>query len=159
MGSRGPKPKDAATLKLRGSWRAKTRAHGPTPVSELADGKPRKPQGLSGEAGEFWDKWVPRLTEMGVARKIDEPMLQAMCEMWGLYRATFKIVASKPDDKDARIALTSYKTAFDNVAARFGMSPRDRERLTVETPNGEQPQGKLRYFTGPDSVARRNRSS
>ena len=155
MGSRGPKPASAGTLKLRGSWRARARAHGPTPLSELADGKPRKPKGLSAEASTFWDEWTPKLIAMGVARKIDQPMLQAMCEMWGMYRAALVVVTANPTDKDARIALTSYKTAFEGIAARFGMSPRDRERLSVEG-RPEAPSLADKYFS---QIPVRNRNA
>lgn len=129
MGSRGPKQKPAELLRLHGSWRAKQRGNGARSMADLATGKPQKPTDLDPIASNFWDEIVPKLVRLGLARRVDAPSLQALAEIWSLYRRSVAIANANPIDKDARIAVTSYKTAFDSLASKFGLTPRDRERM------------------------------
>ena len=41
-------------------------------------------------------------------------------------------------DKDIRIAVTSYWSAFDRIACRFGLTPGDRSRLQITAPEPQE---------------------
>ena len=54
MGLRGPAPESTETLRLRGSWRAKTATVAVLPPG----GKPRRPVWVKGPAKSIWDSVV-----------------------------------------------------------------------------------------------------
>lgn len=91
-----------------------------------------KPEFLSEDAAALWDRWLPRLLSRGVFSSEDSEMLQSICEIWGLYCASYKAAFRNPTDKDCRIAVTSYWAKFEQGAARFGMNPADRQRLKAQ---------------------------
>ena len=55
MGKRGPTRTPTSVLKLRGSWRAKTRGDEPTPQ----EGVPESPDWLSEDEQSVWDRLTP----------------------------------------------------------------------------------------------------
>jgi phage terminase small subunit len=120
--------KPAAHLKLHNQYRADR--HGNRAAEAKADGEPLKPTRMSADERWMW-KLVDSLTSMGVTKKIDTPHVWSMCEMWGLYRQSVVLAKADPTDKDARIAVVSYWTAFEAAAAKCGLTPTDRAKLTV----------------------------
>lgn len=90
-----------------------------------------KPEFTNAAASDLWDEVVAELVSLGVATPLDVPMLKSMCEVWGLYRAAYKVAEDDPTDKDARIAVVAYWAKFEQAAARFGMNASDRGRLQI----------------------------
>ncbi len=82
MGKRGPRPTPTATLKRRGSWRAKARKAEPQPPS----GVPACPQWLSLEARQIWDALVPHLHAAGLATSVDTLCLARYCLLYIRWR-------------------------------------------------------------------------
>jgi len=76
---------------------------------------------------------------MGVAKSIDTPRLQNMCELWALLRRATKAVNSDPLDKDSRIAFAEYSRQFAAVADQFGMTPTGRARIVLDDGKEKQP--------------------
>ena len=96
-----------------------------------ATGAPECPADLGKHAQWLWDSVVDDLVRLNVAKKLDTAHLWAMCEVWGLYRAAMEVAIKDPTDKDARIAVVSYLASFETAAAKCGLSPADRAKLTV----------------------------
>lgn len=118
------------------------------PRAKAAAGTPVKPDGLSNVEDSLWDFLSPLLG--ADAGKSDSIALQALCEFWGLYRDAVEIAKEHPLDKDARIAVTSYWSAFERLAAKFGLTPTDRQRLDKSPP--DEPDG-LALFTAEEEGA------
>jgi P27 family predicted phage terminase small subunit len=93
-----------------------------------------KPQFESRDASDLWDEVANSLHTAGKLSVADLAMLRSTCEMWGLYRAAFRVANSNPIDKDARIAVTAYWAKFEQGAARFGLNPSDRQKIKADKP-------------------------
>ena len=126
------KPRELAVLS--GNFR-RDRARQPV---KTVGGKPRKPFGLSPEASQFWDATISKLIKSRVAKSVDGPQLSILAELWSLYTRTLAIVTADPIDKNARTALIAYQTSFDKLAARFGLTPSDRQRLVAPEPKAKR---------------------
>lgn len=124
----GRKPTPKAKLKLYGSPHAKTK--GDAIEAKLA-GSPEMPGGLDENARWLWDFLVPQFEAMGITKRLDTVQLWTLCEIWGLYRAAIEAAKKYPIDKDLRIAVTAYRSAFDSLSIRFGMTPADRQKLEL----------------------------
>ena len=130
LGNRGGRPpKPTALHVLHGTYR-KDRHGGTAPA--IAGGVVRMPHGLTGEAKAFWQRIITPLVHAGVVTAIDVPAATMLCEAWGLYRAAAALAANNPLDADARCAMSTYQGMFDKLAARFGLTPVDRQRLKIE---------------------------
>jgi len=140
MAPRGRPPKPTQTKKLEGN-------PGKRPLSEAepkAAGRPMRPESLTGDAAWLWDQVVEELGSSGVAKQIDTAMLWSLCEMWGFYRRAAKAAEEHPFDKDVRIAVTGYWSAFERAASKFGLDPATRSRL--RTGNEDKPEDPLARF-------------
>jgi len=76
--ARGRQPTPTSILKLRGSWRAKTRPHEPQPPAL----RPACPQWLDGEARTLWKHLTPQLVELGVLTLLDRNALTRYVVAW-----------------------------------------------------------------------------
>ena len=121
----GRVPKSAAQHKLQGTYRADR--HGGAHVD--VTGELVRPRGIDKAARWLWDTVVEAYSKRGVLTALDAPTLQAASELWSLYRVALAEAQRSPTDKNARIAVTSYGSAFASVAARLGLNPADRARL------------------------------
>jgi Phage terminase, small subunit len=126
---RGRKPKTADQLKVFGGRkdRIAQRKQAPQP-----SGAPERPANLEGDAAWHWDFAVRQLAELGVVTRLDTMELTIASETWGLYRAAADAAKLDPLDKDTRIAVVQYKTAWEASAAKLGLNPTDRQRLKIE---------------------------
>lgn len=132
MGLRGPPPKPAEELKLRGTFRADR--HADRDKVPKAEGTPKKPRHLKGEAAAHWRDVVPLLAGNGTAKQADTAALVALCETWALYRTCMELAEGDPAlavDKDWRIARNAYLAQWAALAAKCGLTPADRMRLRV----------------------------
>ena len=129
--------KPTSTLKLHGtmdSRQAKQRRSEPQ-----AAGMPTKPDGMPKEASEFWDKYVPELVRMGVAKANDAPALQSMCQWWAEY---MKHQRSRPASKHVYRRINMMANAhkqWRDLASRFGMTPVDRTHIQVDDRTSKDP--------------------
>jgi phage terminase small subunit len=114
--------------------------HGNT---DLAGGKPKKPDGLSDDAAGIWNLLVKQLG--AIPKAIDAPAMEMICNAWSLYQGAVKLAKEDPVDKAARSAVSTYQSMFDKLAARFGLTPADRQRLRQEKPEVET-QSKARFI-------------
>lgn len=124
MASGGHNRKPLSVLKLEGSYRS-DRHEG---VGPKTGGEPlRKPDGMGEMAAALWD----RITVIRRAWlcSSDAECLQALCECWELRCRSLVLLNTDPADKNARIAFKDYQTLFNQLAARFGLTPADRARL------------------------------
>ncbi len=133
----GRKRKPSEQRKLEGN-RSKT----PIPDSIKAEGYPAKPEGMPEAASQLWDRVIVELHSFG-ARKVDESMLQTMCEWWGVYRGAMSILQTDVVDKEARIAADRSWSNFEKAAGRFGMDPSSRARMSVQAESEDNPLAKF----------------
>lgn len=98
------------------------------------------PEHLTGFAAEHWDRIEPLLSEMGVLKPIDSEALAAMCQWWSEFRTLQATPAMDSGETYKRsIALASCFKNWSNLAARFGLTPRYREKLTIDPLRSEDP--------------------
>jgi phage terminase small subunit len=128
--ARGRKPVPVETLKLHGTYR-KGR-HGERELAPEAVGAPVRPSHLTEEAAEFWEFVVAELVANGTVRRLDTMELTAAAEMWQLYRKTVALAKSDPLDKEIRVGVTAYLSAWESMAAKLGLNPADRQKLRSE---------------------------
>lgn len=138
MGARGPQPTPTSTLKLRGSWRAKTRQNEP----QFAAGVPVCPKWITGEARREWRRILPQLEAAGLLTAADLAALAAYCDAWADFceasAAVRKALAPKGCGfvEAIRRGLLSAKRAAREAllkaADRFGLSPATRSKCTAD---------------------------
>lgn len=90
---------------------------------------------LNAVEGALWDQVVPDLVSRELVSAKDTAELIILCQMWGLYCEVVEKAKIEPTDKEIRCAVTSYFTAFDRVAAKFGLSAADN--ASVQTTNNK----------------------
>lgn len=127
--TRGRKRKTADQLKIHGTFREDR--HAARDSAPKPSGRPERPASLTGDAATHWDFVVNQLAELGVVTELDTMALQTASEMWALYRTTLAAALLNPIDKDLRISVLGYKTAWETSAAKLGLNPTDRQRLRV----------------------------
>ncbi len=103
--------------------------HGPIP--DAAEGEPVKPRSLTGAALAHWKRVVPDLVARGMAKAIDAPALEQLCELWALSVAVLKKLRKCPEDKDASLVYRGYVRDYNAIGKRFGLAYGDRKRLQV----------------------------
>ena len=134
----GRHPTPSGVLKLTGQHRQDR--HGDRGLEMKPKGKPACPTWLDGESRECWESVVPQLVEIGVATKLDENQLAAMCRWWAAWRDADRDMDVDPSPRNVSRAVRMWQQ-FQSISARFGMTPADRIKLSVaqveETPTEE----------------------
>jgi phage terminase small subunit len=118
MGRRGPPRTPTALLKLRGSWRAKTRQDEPQPPPGL----PVCPDWLNPEEAAEWQRLVALLAASDVVSVLDATELARYCRLlvkWRNYKDPTRPGA-------VRIAPT-----LAQLSAEFGLTPASRARVVT----------------------------
>lgn len=126
--------KPTALLKFQGDF-APSR-HGDRSKEPVANGEPIKPKGLPKYASEHWDFVVPKLVGMGIAKGIDTPALIEMC-YW--YQKICELRKYKELDYRGLNMAACASKQWKDLVTRFGLSPRDRASLEVDTPATSDP--------------------
>ena len=103
----------------------------PGPVGEV-------PDWLSVQGRKEWGRLAPMLERTGVLTEADAESLAEMCEA----KAAFKLRLLD----DGRFPTDLWR-AIAAMEARFGLTPSDRSRLTVEP---KMPESKLERFRAKD---------
>lgn len=112
--------------------------HGGRKNKPKFDGAPTRPTALSAEGKKHWDQIVPQLVTSGVAKAIDAPALFAMCEAWADYQKARTLRVYDIDDmRKKQMLVSSSLKAWRDLAARFGMTPIDREKIEVAADDKE----------------------
>ena len=131
----GTKPTPTEILRLHGTYR-KDR-HAARADAAPPEGQPVKPD-LGDVESALWEQVVPGLISRRLVGSKDTAALQCLCELWGLYRASYVLAKVAPTDKEIRCAVTGYWAAFDRVAAKFGLTSADFAALKVPTEKSTQ---------------------
>jgi len=113
---------------------------------QSADGEPVCPTGFDEHEQWCWDFVVMDLVRRSIAKRVDTLALTQLCEMWGLYRKSLTLAKAHPVDKEIRCATVAYRSAFDSIGARFGLTTSDRQRL--HGTGGKKKQGVAKRKTG-----------
>ena len=150
--ARGPAPTPTKLLKVRGSWRAKTRENEP----ELPVKAPPAPAFLNAEAKREWARQVKHLQTMGVIAEADRALLAFYCQAWAEF---LEVNADLKKEGLTFSTETGYilphplvairNGAFERakkIAAQFGFSPAARARLKGGAAKEDKPDGKARFF-------------
>lgn len=125
MAGRPPKP---ASLKVLEGNRARREI----PKEPPAVGVPVKPNGLCEVAAAHWDFVLGHVISMGVAKEIDSPKLQMLCESWALYRRAYEAAKVDPLDKEIRLAVRGYLADWSKLASDFAIGPVSRTKLAIQ---------------------------
>ena len=97
----------------------------------------QKPEHLQGYASQHWDCIEPLLGQMGVLHPIDCEALTALCQWWAEYRTLQATPAADSGEVYKRaISLASAFKNWSGLASRFGLTPKDREKLSYVPPEG-----------------------
>jgi phage terminase small subunit len=131
----GRKSTPTETLKLHGGYRADRHADRADVAPPM--GEPVKPADLGEVEAALWDQIVPSLVQKKLAGVKDTAALVSLCELWGLYRASYAMAKVAPTDKEIRCAVTGYWGAFDRMAAKFGLTAADYASLKVPKESGK----------------------
>lgn len=110
-----------------------------------ADGMPRCPRDLKGEARKFWERVVPQLVKMGIAKHPDRDALEQLSRLWAWWRAAAEEADADPTSQGIRMAVLGYSAEWARMAARFGLTPADRARIQVR-PQKQKNTTEERYF-------------
>lgn len=137
--SRQPKPTQLHVVD--GTYRG--HRHKSRGNSSAGGGHPPKPAGLCKYGLECWQKFVEPVIRLQVAVEIDSLAVAEACRLYAFYRRSCEAAAKAPTDKLARCAVVAYWTAFERVAAKYGLTPADRLRLVPpERSESEDPADK-----------------
>ena len=132
MGKRGPQRIPTATLKLRGSWLAKTRPAEPAAIL----GDPDCPYELDGAGVELWRKTLDIMRESQTLSKGDGAVIA------GYVLAVRAVATAKR--APAKLKWLAMQHRF---ASALGLSPASRASVTkVSAP--AKPDGVERFFKG-----------
>jgi P27 family predicted phage terminase small subunit len=133
MGSRGPAPRTANQLQLRGSRRAKSR--GPNLDVKPANDLPKPPAEMPEMAVDEWARIVPILHDRGVLGDVDRGVLISYCLAWAEYHTLDMILAVATKDtkviKRMRIRRDNRFRQYVVLLQKLGLSPADRGRVTA----------------------------
>lgn len=127
--AKGRPRKTLEQLKTLGVFRPDR--HAGRVLEPTAAGQPVKPRGLARDVSAVWDRIVPQLVAMRTVKEIDTDAVVAACETWVLYRRALRQAMRDPCDPSIRTAVVAYLAAWDRAAAKLGMSPIDRAKLSV----------------------------
>jgi len=145
MGTAGRKPKPIPLRILEGN-----REHKPIPdIPKIAptaqDNSPRWFNDLGDKevsrlANKKWKEIVSKLKKYGLAKEIDEPLLEILCVTLAKYRVLTrktKIEATRYESGLIRVnplmnVELQYIRQLVDLLSRFGMSPSDRNKVLFE---------------------------
>lgn len=95
---------------------------------------------------DIWKQVTPPLFELAILSPTDIPLLIAFCQQMGFYFECQKIIKTegkfvgKGYDRKLNPAWKMAKEALQEahrIGSKFGMTPSDRERLTIRSPKNE----------------------
>lgn len=161
MGTRGPKRTPTTTLKLRGSWRAKTRKNEPG----YDPGEPECPKFLGEEGKREWIRIMGIIMPTGVMTHADRAALAMYCHAWESFIEVDRLVKNGAKGSQKGMIVVSAKgnlminpaehcraNCWQRVlkaASEFGFTPVSRSRIQIDSNNkGKEKEDKERFFAG-----------
>ena len=143
MAVRGRKPKPAEMKHLTGNPGKRKIPEAPA----FADGSslaPPKRWKARGYERQEWDRIVPELQRLGIAKAVHQGALEKICE---LYAVSVKLY-EREDYTGARMAAAEYRKALNE----FGLTAASAARVTIGARNDDE-DPEAEFFTGPRPVA------
>lgn len=140
---RGRPRKPTATLKLMGAFR--NNRHAERENEPQPTGTPVAPAWLDETGLELWNRLVPKLIAIGVAKDFDNESLGSMCRWWSAWRkADAALVENGITTAGMNQSVAAWKQ-FSLLASKFGLTPVDRTKIAVE-PKDDNQDTEKRYF-------------
>jgi P27 family predicted phage terminase small subunit len=144
MGKRGPAPKPTALRVLQGDHPGRINRSEPKPL----DTPLVKPDWLTPDASELWDRLVPHFAAMGTVKSCDTELLAAYCEAWARFRrlqGMVNMTAPLIKGRDGLMVknpvwsqmIKDCTTDLRVLAREFGLTPSARAGLKAEPPRGD----------------------
>jgi len=142
----GPAPKPTRLRLLQGNpSKRPLNKREPRP----ADRAPTRPGWLLPEAKREWSRMVPALLRLGLLSEVDRAALASYCQWWARWVQAEKILTEQgltfetPNgyvQQRPEVAI-SHKAAgmVKAYLQKFGLSPSDRSRLSVDKPQEADP--------------------
>lgn len=148
MGKRGPKPQPTVLKLVRGETRP-SRVGDPSKEVKPPPLDVEPPSFLDADAMAWWNKYAPSLITRGLLTFWDVPMFAALCTALAHYARAVELVNAsnvlvKAAGHNHVVKHPGMQVIRDNmsiiiaISGRFGMSPADRNGLTIpESPDGK----------------------
>lgn len=112
-------------------------------------GIPTRPEWLSPEAKREWTRITKELEPLEMLARVDRAALAAYCQCWGLYveavrdiqenGTTFTTETGYEGPRPSVGVMVKMLEKMSAYAAKFGLSPSDRARLSIPEPKQEDP--------------------
>jgi len=112
--------------KAAGSYREDR--HGGGLDALIGSSLPRKPQGLDGDASEFWDLVVSALPSEAMS-VLDTALLYQLARWHSVWLWNDEVLRMDPSDRDAMKAALSASQQCFRIASQFGLTPADRAKI------------------------------
>lgn len=142
MGKRGPRPTPTELRVVRGDRPDRINHDTPTPPSSDVI----RPDWLSDQAAEVWDRLAPDLQRKGLLTSWDVDSFAVLCDAIVQYRAASKLVTQAgvmiKGRKDAVVKNPAMQLVRDSsqtiraFAQEFGMTPSARSEITSPSRRG-----------------------
>ena len=129
-----------ALLRISGAIEKNKKRYAGRESEPKPDGVPEKPSDFSKFAGEHWDRVVPGLIATGVAKACDGPALVMLCHWWHELQTLQK--KRKKDDPERLQLMAKCQRNWNDLAFRFGLTPADRAKLSVDRSADDDPTAK-----------------
>lgn len=119
--------------------------HGEWTDDSVANGKPKKPTWLKGDAATAW-KLIVESMHPDVLKRVDTLLLSAACKWWARWRE-YDRQLDDPEYDTYKVMVQAgvcWKS-FDKALSKLGLSPVDRSKLRI-SPQEQTGDGKGRFF-------------
>lgn len=133
---RGPKTEEKRDIVTQCRW--VTVQGDKVEVRYWPEDPPVRPEGLEGQAAEFWDSRVTMLIEDGIATVADQENLVAMAHLWQRCYELNKVIEKFPvkniGSPEYKRVFDTWKQAYDRfnkLTEMFGMTPRSRGKILL----------------------------
>jgi phage terminase small subunit len=100
---------------------------------------------MKGDARKFWERVVPQLVKMGVAKAADRESLVVLANLWACWVQSAAMAEIDATDPKVRAAMLGYSAEWSRLAARFGLTPADRAKIQA-SPKPKEQTLEDRYF-------------
>lgn len=155
MGKRGPAAKPTALKVIEGVKPSRVNTAEPVAGTGADLDFRVPPGGMSARAVVVWERVVPHLQAMGLAKEVDQDMLVAYCEAVAVHQQATEELRGQPlmvpgarggEVRNPLLVVQRDAAAQIRMLAReFGLSPSARSDLTSD--RKAAPGGAARFFT------------
>ncbi len=132
---RGRPPLPTEELIRRGTYRADR--HAKREDAPLFSAGPEKPKGLNRIAAKYWRDVIQPLVEKNLVAVVDRPALEALANWYAIYHAQMEQLAENPANIGLFNAVNKSWATYSRLAAKFGLTPGDRNAIKNSGGGGE----------------------